>query len=169
MGSTTLAMYTPAIKEILYSENIPDILLNRADILVHELFHAYQHQMVYGTVMTGLGSNHINIEFEQIVFQDIVRSMSNGAFEIGDMFNQEDKPGFTDAQNAYRAWIHQLTSEATAYPDLNSIPGFDAAYMTHLNSFKTYGHITYTSTNIVPGLLPNALKQLYNNSFNCNN
>lgn len=177
LGSASIAVYQAGSKEIVYNENLPGILLHRSDVLAHELFHAYQHQMVYDAAFLNYGltydangnkvyhPGYINVEFEQIVFQDIVKRISDGPSGVGDMFTE---PGYVTAQNQYKLWIDTLTSHGTAYPDLNSITGFDAAYMTHLNNFKIYGHTGYTGSAIIPGLLPDALKQLYNNSLNCN-
>lgn len=169
LGPTGNARYMTS-KEIQYNENFPDLVLQDAGTLAHELFHAYQHQLVYGAMMTGLAPNHINIEFEQIVFQDIVNRMSDGGSGgVGYWFNQTNEPGFQAARTAYVNWINALTNHGTAYPDLNSIAGFDATYMMHMNNFKTYGHTLYTVSDIIPTLLPNAIKQFYSNSFNCNN
>ena len=133
------------------------------------MFHVYQHQLIYGATMEGLSPNHINIEFEQIVFQDIVKRISNGPSEVGDMFKQTTIAGFTDAKDQYKLWIDTLTSNGAAYPDLNSISGFDAAYMAHLNVHKIYGHSSYISSNVIQNMLPSALKQLFNNNLDCNN
>lgn len=168
MGNTNAAVYQPGPKVILYNQNIPQWVMPNVSTLAHELFHAYQHQFVYGTVMTSLSSNHINIEFEQIVYQDIVKRISDGPDEVGDMFKQSHLPGFDGAKEQYRLWINTLTNHGTAYPDLNSISGFDAAYMAQLNVFKTYGHHEYISSDVIQNMLPDALKQLFNNKLDCN-
>lgn len=169
LGAENVAAYQPNSKEILYNEDYPQYVLINDGTLAHELFHAYQHQIVYGTQFTNLSSNHINIEFEQIVFQDIVRRISDGPFEIGSLFTETHESGFADAHRDYRDWIDQLTSDGASYPDLNSISGFDNVYSSHLAQFKIFGHPGYTSADIIPGFLPSALKQLYNGMLNCSN
>lgn len=162
--------YNPSSKEIKYNENIPDVLMNRFDILAHELFHAFQHQLVYGSIMTDLGvSNHINIEFEQIVFHDIVIRMHDGPDNVGDLFKENTIAGFDSARNNYRDWIDILTNNGTVYPVISSIPTFNADYTIHINKFKIYGHYKYTGTDVIPGMMPDALKQLFNANLDCDN
>lgn len=119
--------------------------------------------------MNGLAPNHINIEFEQIVFNDIVSRMDDGASFVGNMFKQNAIPGFLDAQIEYKNWINSLTNNGTVYPVLGSISTFNADYLTYINNFKVYGEPKYTTTNVVPGMLPNALKELFNANLDCDN
>lgn len=170
-SNVNMAVYRANTQQIIYDSNaVLDVIMDRGELLIHELFHAYQHQFVYGTIMTSLeAGSHINIEFEQIVFHDIVRSMHNGAAEVGDMFKEDTKVGYSDAVDQYKAWIATLTNNGTVYPVISSIPTFNADYTMHINKFKIYGHSNYTGTDVIPGMLPDALKQLFNANLDCDN
>lgn len=157
-------------KEIVYAGSFA---LGHVGLLTHEAFHAYQHQVVYGS---GFGNysmgkaGNINMEFEQIVFQDIAVRASGSTYGVGEMFRQDTKAGFESAKEGYLEWIDALTNNGTTYPNLQSYPNFDAEFSKHLNNFKQYGHPGYANTSeILNNLKPNALKKLFDGTLNCNN
>lgn len=157
-------------KEIVYAGSFA---LGHVGLLTHEAFHAYQHQVVYGSGFGNYSSGkagNINMEFEQIVFQDISIRASGSNYGVGEMFRQDTKPGFDVTKKAYMDWINMLTNNGTTYPNLQSYPNFDAEFSKHLNSFKQYGHPGYANTSeILNNLKPNALKKLFDGTLNCNN
>lgn len=165
------AFYKPSTKEIVYNN---ENYLRSTELFTHEGFHAYQHQAVYGSGFTNYNSGqagYINMEFEQIVFQDITKRIVVGPDGIGTMFNQNTIEGFQDAQNSYTDWINQLTNNGSTHPNLAGNPNFVNEYKQHLAAFKKYGHTKYSSTDIVPSIDPEALKAFFdgNISSNCLN
>ena len=141
------------------------------ELLTHEVFHAYQHQVAYGGSFLNYYSEqpgNINVEFEQIVFQDISRRISEGTTYVGDKFKQDALPGFDEAKKDYKKWIETLTNGGTIYPNLSTIPDFANQFMVQLKNFKTFGHTGYTAkSNVIESLGPEALIKLFNGSINC--
>lgn len=102
---------------------------------------------------TGIANpGYINIEFEQIVYNDITRRIESGNSNIGDLWNT------SAGKDSYQAWINSLTTNGASYPDLTNISTFNSDFSTHLNSFKIHGK-NYNSPII--NLSPNALHQLF--------
>ncbi|TDQ79072.1 hypothetical protein CLV99_0504 [Sphingobacterium yanglingense] len=167
----TAAFYKPSTKEILYND---ENYLRSRELFTHEGFHAYQHQAIYGSSFSNYHSGqagNINIEFEQIVFQDISKRITIGPDPVGTMFNQREKDGFRAAQDSYTKWIDELTNNGTTYPNLAGNPNFVSEYHQHLEAFKKYGHTTYSKTNIVQSIGPEALKNFFDGDMgpNCSN
>lgn len=168
---TNMAIYKPNTKEIFYHSSA---FLGYTQFLTHEGFHAYQHQNVYGSAFENYSQNmpgNINIEFEQIVFDDIAKRVKEGTTGIGGMFKQTDKVGFDVAKNNYVAWINSLTNNGQSYPNLGNVTNFDADFSQHLNAFKDFGDAAYAGTDIDSNLKPLALKSLFKGNIgtNCNN
>lgn len=165
------AFYNATTKEIVYNNGN---YLRSTELFTHEGFHAYQHQAIYGSSFSNYHSGqpgYINMEFEQIVFQDISRRIVAGSDGIGTMFNQRNKEGFQDAQDSYTAWIDQLTNNGSTHPNIAGMANFVNEYNQHLTAFKKYGHTKYSNTDIVPSIDPEALKAFFNGDIgtNCSN
>lgn len=175
-----MAIYQPSSSAIIYNSSM---YLNYTELFSHELFHAYQHKNAYGESFNQYGSEkkpdgsvvpkpgNINIEFEQIVFQDISQRVKNGLSGVGNMFKGDGTQEGGDAKDAYISWINTLTNNGTSYPNIGSNTTFESDYSQHLSNFKLYGHPSYTPSSIIPSLKPEALKKLFNGSIgtNCGN
>lgn len=162
------AVYLGNKKQVIYAN---ELYLGYPEMLTHEVFHAYQHQIAYGGSFVNYYKDqpgNINVEFEQIVFQDISRRINEGTTYVGDKFNQETLPGFGKAQEDYIKWIETLTNKGTTYPNLSTMPDFANQFIAQLKNFKTFGHPGYTAkSTVIESLGPEALKKLFNGSVNC--
>ncbi|GEM_PF-2485470 len=170
-GETNMGIYKPISREIVYNSGM---YLVYSELFTHELFHAYQHQNAYGISFRDYShgkAGNINIEFEQIVFQDISRRVKEGTTGIGEMFKQTGSAVGKDAKDKYIIWIEELTNGGTSYPNLGNRSSFDSEFSQYLSNFKVYGHTDYTGTDIIPSIKPQALKGLFNGSIgtDCDN
>ncbi|WP_223577882.1 NADH-quinone oxidoreductase subunit I [Sphingobacterium sp. GVS05A] len=124
------------------------------ELLSHEFFHAFQDQNYtnmgnYGPKKPG----HVNIEFEQYVFQSISFSLEQYSSVVGKQFDNEK------AKQDFKEWISDLTTEGTVMPNLSNNPEFLQKYNEFLSLYNQYGPPEYRSPQL--DLSPNGLLNLF--------
>lgn len=124
------------------------------ELLSHEFFHAFQDQNYtnmgeYGQKKPG----HVNIEFEQYVFQNISFMMEQYSTMVGKQFSDPS------TAQSFKNWISALTSQGTLMPNLSSQPEFLNQYNQFLSLYNQQGPIQYRSPQL--DLSPNGLLSLF--------
>ncbi len=136
-------------------------------LIIHELFHAYQHKAAYKTSMGSYRNGqpgYANIEFERAIFEDIHRATSGdiGLIGSGHFPPQTTTLGKRDL-DWYIQWILDITEDGTVYPriDNSNSQSFENSFFEHLQTFDKYGHPGYTKGGRDTGSGPKALKEFF--------
>lgn len=143
---------------------------SRSDVMMHELFHAYQDNVAYHGGIGAYGvdaSTNIkqpgfsNIEFEQALFRDIMMLHGSSATALYFSSNQSIKDNYT-------AWINMLTNNGTQYPDFSANwSAYETKYFEFMEEFRL--NPSFNSV-IINTLEPEALKRIFNGlQPNCGN
>jgi hypothetical protein len=162
------AGYNPVTKAISLTTETADPTFSF--LLLHEFFHAYQDDLYpggtsqYSKEQSPGGAyiakpGFVNIEFEQIVFGDIVNG-SRDAFAFHD--------GTQEQKDLYNVWINNLSSTGTAYPKLNesSNPSAYNQFISNYNFFLSQYNALPDNPNHsdIVNLTPQSLINLFNNT-----
>lgn len=140
---------------------------NALSQLDHELFHMYQDLVAYPGGIGGYSQGNpgsSNIEFEQVVYQDIIR----GSYVTGPQ--QMIAGADPDFEAEYNNWIISLTNAGQVYPNLNNpavYQAFEQQFFSFLARFAQ--HSTHYQGVVLPALKPLGLKKALSiTQKNCN-
>lgn len=145
-----LGLYNASTKTMEYSS---ESIIGQ-ELLSHEFFHAFQDQTY--TDMSSYGQKkpgHINIEFEQYVFQNISFMMEQYSSVVGKQFSDPN------TAQSFKNWISDLTSQGTLMPNLSSQPEFLNQYNQFLSLYNQQGPKQYMSPQL--DLIPSSLLSLF--------
>ena len=148
-------IYRPESATIFYKyeEGIPV-----GGLFGDEFFHGFQDSFYTGGTLqynTGTRTGYPNIEFEQVLFADILNGSDN-ASAIGSTASIE-------LRTEYRNWVKSITNNNTAYP--KQLSDLGGQYYTFLNKFREHAY-GYDVGIVKTDLPPDALLNIFN-STNC--
>lgn len=175
-----VSIYVPSMSTIRGNTSY----MSNSIFLRHEIFHVFQHQL-YGNFMLETGAYTVkeeidgkmvdvkyydpgvsNIEFEQIVFNDLTRYKAGTYSPTSEWAADPGIPGSSTALEKYLSFMRTLADRS----DINTYIQSDAfinEYFDRLKDWVQYTRRAYKNSEILPNFKPEALKQLLKDGI-CN-